>query len=119
MSDACNDFHSLRVTDRSITLASCDNDIIHVLDDPGALKETHGGPGEAAGKFGGPIICSVESDDRMLVADDYNNRFQVYHDGKWRVLSMQPQPSERQDAVVTQHALYVIDCGKLIMYRFQ
>ena len=81
------------------------------------LQKTHGGgPSEAAGEFNGPIICSVESDGSMLVADLFNHRLQVLNEGEWHVLPLQPQP---EDAVVTQQALYVAAWDKLIMSKFQ
>ena len=55
-----------------------------------------------------PHICSVASDGSILVADEGNDRCQIFHDGVWRVLPLQPQPQWPVGAVVTQHALYTV-----------
>ena len=92
MSNGIYHNHTLRVTRRGITLACYDNGCIYVLDVSGALQKTHGNRGNAGGYFNGPHVCSVESDGSILVADVYNNRLQIVHDGEWRVLPLQPQP---------------------------
>ena len=111
--------HTLRVTNCGIALACSYNHCIHMLDDSCSLQHTHGGTGVVKGEFNGPRLCSIESDGSMLVADLFNDRLQVFHDGKWSILPLQPQPSRPVGAVVTQHALYVIARGKLIMYKVQ
>ena len=113
--------HTLRVTRRGITFACFSNDCIYVLDHSGTLQQMHSKCGDAAGEFKGPNLCSVESDGSILVADYCNNRCQVFQDGEWRVLPLQPQPSYPMDAVITQHALYVV-CyvgKKIIMYEIK
>ena len=110
--DACKSngshgIHELRVTSREITLACWHNHCIHVLDHSGTLQQTHGKGGDAAGEFNGPRLCSADSDGSMLVADYGNHHCQVFHNGEWRVLSLQPQQLCPSGAVVTQHALYV------------
>ena len=117
-SDGRHAYHTLRVTSSGITLACYHNHCIHVLDHSGILQQTHGKRGDAAGEFFGPRLCSVESDSSMLVAEYANHRCQVFHDGEWRVLPLQPQASLPMGAVVTQHALYVICEGHtLIKYK--
>ena len=120
-SDGHHDLHTLRVTSSGITLACTSNDCIHLLDHNGALQQTHGKRGDAAGEFYAPRLCSVESDGSMLVADCGNNRCQVFHDDEWRVLPLHPQPSLPWGAVVTQHAIYVVTGsyreGTLIKYK--
>ena len=114
----CHDIHTLCVTSCSIIAACWLNHRIHVLDDSGALQQTHGKFGTAAGEFHYPYLCSVETDGSMLVADFFNNRLQVFHNDEWRVLPLQPQPFKPNGAVVTQHALYVVTWDKkLIMYN--
>ena len=119
---ACSFFHyynhTLCVIGCRIILACLSTHCIRVLDDSGALHQTHGKKGTEAGEFSFPKLCSAESDGSMLVADWDNNRLQVFQEGEWRVLQLQPQPLRPEDAVVTQHALYVVTWDKkLIMYK--
>ena len=118
-SDGKHDLHTVRVTSCGITVASLNNHCIHVLDDRDTLQQTHGQLGDAVGEFDGPRLCSVASDGSMLVADEGNHRYQIFHDGKWRVLPLQPQPQWPVGAVVTQHALYTVhrDGKALTMHR--
>ena len=109
--------HSLRVTSRGITLACYSNHCIHVLDHTGTLQQTHGEFGDATVEFLNPRLCSVENDGSILVTDKLNDLLKVFHDGEWRVLPLQPQPSYPRGAVVTQHALYVVGNRTSIKYN--
>ena len=110
--------HTLRVTSCGIILACVKNNCIHVLDDSGVILQTHGNYGSETGEFYHPKICRAESDGSILVADEDNDRLQVFHDGEWHVLPLQPHPSDPRGVVVTPHALYVVtDDKNLMMYK--
>ena len=118
MSSGSHIFHTLRVTSHSITLACMQGDCIYILDNSGTLQKTHGENCDTTCTFREPCVCRLDSDGSMLVADKLNDRIQVFVEGEWRVLPLHPQPSRPVDAVVTQHALYVVNsCKKLIMYK--
>ena len=109
-------FHTLRVTGVGIALACRNNHCIHVLDYCGALQRSHGET--AIAYFHNPRMFSMESNGSMLVADQFNDRLQLFHDDEWRVLQLQPSPTEPMGAVVTEHVLFVVSRGnKLIMYK--
>ena len=116
ISDDSFSLQTLRVTSNGFTQASWTKNCIHVMN--GKLYQTHGIKGYASGYFDGQRLCSVESNDDRQVVDGGNDRMQLFHDNKWRVRPLQPQPFKPMSAVITPQALYFVTWGnKLLMYK--
>ena len=72
-----------------------------------------------AGRLGSPIICDVDIEGSVLIADFDNNRLQVMSEqGEFRVLDLQPQVSQPESAVIFSGDLYVTSYKECTVYKY-
>ena len=105
----CSYYGTLKAYRQVIFVACAWYNSIHklYLDDTDNDFETIAEKGDTVGKFDQPLICDIDSEGRLLVADRFNDRLQVYSAGAWRVPQLLPQPSSPRDAVYANGILYV------------
>ena len=90
----------------------------------GKLLATLGEPGhQTAGKLCWPLLCDVDTEGFVLVADRDNNRLQVCdRAGQWSVPCLQPPVARPTGAAIIDNKFYVASCGdvnKLTLYTAQ
>ena len=89
----------------------------------GEFIRAHGTPGSGeAGQFNEPLICDVDRDGNVLIADRGNNRLQMMSEqGEFSVLEVQPEASRPSSAVMLDGYLYVTSVnsgGKICKYVY-
>ena len=57
--------------------------------------------------FAGPNVVTVDTEDNVLVVDEFHHRIQIYQAGTWQTLKLEPQPRYPTAAVYINDTLYV------------
>jgi len=97
--------------DRSLSVEERSEPRVRVFNASGAFLYEFGGYGLTPGRFRSPTGVAVGPDGRVVVADDGNNRVQVFHDLIADVsLTIQGPPAVAPGAVVA-YVIHVINHG--------
>ena len=110
--------HTLHVGSEYITLACRETNIIYTMSHIGEPVHTTQ-RGEGLGEFDYPVLCHTGS-NAVLVADFWNHRIQLCHEGRWSRALLKPQPPCPIDVVYAGGILYVLsgpfDDIKIVKY---
>ena len=110
----------LRAANNRLMCSNTAHHEIQVYSLSGELLQAFSRPGSGdADRFNSPIICDVDTDGCVLIADCDNDRLQVMSEqGEFRVLDLQPHISQPESAVIFSGDLYVTSYKECTVYKY-
>ena len=107
---------SIQINGKYLVLGCWRNDEVYLLklDDSNPTFDKISTNDESG--FNGPNVVAIDTENNMLVADFEHHRIQMYQDGTWQTLRLEPKPHFPMAAVYVNDTLYVTGLGSDSFY---